>query len=52
MKLGMMLGTRLARGRWLDGGYRENDGYHGTDASGQVPHSSSCLRIDEPAKLY
>src|SRR6266702_838137 len=41
MKLGMMLGTRVARGHWLDGDYGENEGKRGTHASGQVPHSSS-----------
>jgi hypothetical protein len=50
MKLGMMLGTRLARDHGLDGNYGENEGNRGTDASGQVPHSSSSVRIDVPAQ--
>ncbi|GAC1461943.1 MAG: hypothetical protein PVSMB1_12580 [Gemmatimonadaceae bacterium] len=50
MKLGMMLGTRVARGHCLEGDYGKNEGNRGTDASGQVPHSSSSVRIDVPAR--
>ena len=46
MKLGMMLGTDVGRGHGLGSGQRENDGNHGTDASGQVPYSSSSVRMD------
>jgi hypothetical protein len=50
VQLGMMLGTRVARGHWLDGDYGENERNRGTDASGQVAHSSSSVRIDVPAQ--
>jgi hypothetical protein len=36
----------------LGSGQGESDGHHGTDASGQVPHSSSSVRMDVPHSHY
>jgi hypothetical protein len=47
---GMMLRNRVVRGHWLARGYDESDGHRDTDASGQVPHSCSPVRICVPAQ--